>query len=96
MGAFLAEAAASHADASTAAPAESSAKPAAPASDATGPAQPGHHYPHGVFDAFMASGAKLPMADLCRLVITMMVDSRVTDNYIEPNLIPRLQDHERL
>ena len=40
----------------------------------------------------MAAGTKLPMADLCRLVIMMMVNRGVTDNYIDPHRIPRQQE----
>ena len=92
MGASLAETAASAADASTAASAESSAQPAAPASAVSGSAQPSHHWSHGVVGAFMAAGTKQSMTDLCRLVITMMVDSGATDNLIDPHPIPRLQE----
>ena len=95
MDASLAEAAASAVDASAAAFAKSSVKPAAHASAASGPTHPSHHWPHKVFGAIMAAGTIQPMADLCRLVITMIVNSGTTDNHIDPHLIPRLQEFMR-
>ena len=92
MGESLVEATASAADSSAAASAKSPAKPAAPASVDSGPTQPSHHWPHGVFDAFMAAGTKQPMADLCRLVIMMMVGRGGTDNNVDPHLIHRPQE----
>ena len=50
--------------------------------------------PDGAFGAFMATTAVLSAASFCSgdSTLTMLVDSGTNHNFVDPLLIPRLQD----
>ena len=100
MGVPLVEAAASS-SISGSTPAEFSAKPAAPETPSlqlgTVPSemsQQNRRMPEGAFGAFMATTDALSAARFCSgdSTLTMLVDSGVTHNFVDPLLTPRLQD----